>query len=82
MASETRINKGSQKAHGIEGPTCPRLLPLKAAAQYMGLSLWSLREVIWKGLIPCVKLGPSGRKVFIDVKDIEVFIERNKETIT
>ena len=58
----------------------PRLLPLKKAAEYLGLTLWGLRERIWAGDIPVVRF-PSGRKMFIDTKDIEAFIERNKMTI-
>ena len=57
-----------------------RLLPLKKAADYIGLTVWALRERIWAGDIPVVKF-PGGRKQFIDIKDIESFIERNKTVI-
>jgi len=42
--------------------------------------VWAMRERIWAGDIPVVRF-PSGRKMFIDVQDIEVFIERNKALI-
>ena len=58
----------------------PRLLPLKKAADYIGLTVWALRERIWAGDIPVVKF-PGGRKQFIDIKDIEAFIEKNKTVI-
>ena len=58
----------------------PRLMPLKKAAEYLGLTVWALRERIWAGDIPVVQF-PGGRKQFIDVKDIEAFIERNKVVI-
>ena len=58
----------------------PRLLPLKKAAEYLGLTVWALRERVWAGDIPVVKF-PGGRKQFIDIKDIEAFIERNKTVI-
>ena len=58
----------------------PRLLPLKKAADYIGLTVWALRERIWAGDISVVKF-PGGRKQFIDVQDIEEFIERNKTVI-
>jgi len=59
----------------------PRLLPLKEAAKRLGLSTWAMRERIWAGQIPVVRF-PGGRKMFIDVQDLEVFIQKNKETIT
>ncbi|MBU0514810.1 MAG: helix-turn-helix domain-containing protein [Proteobacteria bacterium] len=59
----------------------PRLLPLKAAAEYLGLTPWALRERAWAGQIPVVK-WPNGRKWFFDRDDLEAFIDRNKVTIT
>jgi hypothetical protein len=56
------------------------LLPLKDAAQWLGLTVWSLRERIWAGDIPVVRF-PGGRKQFIDTQDLEDFIHRNKMTI-
>ena len=70
-----------KSAQRIHNPTGPRLLSLKKASEFIGLSLWGLREAIWGGLIPVVRLGPNGRKMFIDVLDIEKFIEDNKEVI-
>ena len=54
-----------------------RLYTLKEAAQYLGRSDWSMRELIWAGKIPIVR-GDGDRKIFIDVKDIDDYIERNK----
>ena len=54
-----------------------RLYTLKEAAQYLGRSTWSMRELIWAGVIPIVR-GNGNRKIFIDVKDIDQYIERNK----
>ena len=61
------------------GQTGPRLLPLKKAAEALGLTEWAMRERIWAGDIPVVRF-PGGRKMYIDVRDIEKFIERNKMT--
>ena len=58
----------------------PRLLPLKQAAEWLGLTVWALRERIWAGQIPVVQF-PGGRKQFIDTKDLEAFISENKRTI-
>ena len=59
----------------------PRLLPLKKAAEYLGLTVWAMRERIWGGQIPVVRF-PGGRKMYVDTKDLEGFIMRNKTTIT
>ena len=76
-----RVNRTVTKAHGIRYPLpSPRLLPLKAAAEYLGLTVWAIRERIWAGQIPVVQF-PGGRKMFIDTQDLETFISENKRTI-
>ena len=57
----------------------PRLLPLKKAAEVLGLTTWAMRSRVWSGDIPVVRF-PGGRKMYVDVRDIEKFIERNKMT--
>jgi hypothetical protein len=53
----------------------PRLLPLKKAADYIGLTVWAMR-----GDIPVVQF-PGGRKMYVDMQDIEEFIKKNKRVI-
>jgi len=71
----------NKPAQGISNPQSPRLLTLKAAADYLGLTVWGMRERIWAGQIPVVRF-PGGRKMFIDRMDLESFIQSNKNTIT
>lgn len=56
----------------------PRLLTLKKAAEYLGLTTWAMRERIWAGDLPVVRF-PGGRKMYIDTQDINQFIDNNKE---
>nr|BDD45668.1 hypothetical protein 16 [Desulfobacterales bacterium] len=56
-------------------------MPLKQAAEYLGLTLWAIRERIWAGQLPVVQF-PGGRKQYIDVRDLDGFIEKNKRVIT
>lgn len=70
-----------KKVQGISNPMSPRLLPLKQAAEWLGITTWAMRERIWAGQIPVVKF-PGGRKQFIDVRDLEKFIQDNKTVIT
>ena len=64
-----------------QGISNPRLLSLKDAAQWLGLTVWAMRERIWAGQIPVVQF-PGGRKMYVDTQDIEAFIQSNKRTIT
>ena len=73
------IEKKSTPAISI--PTGPRLLPLREAAKWLGLTTWAMRERIWAGDIRVVRF-PGGRKQFIDVQDLESFVQRNKTTIS
>ncbi len=68
-------------AQRISNPMLPRLLPLKDAASYLGLTVWGIRERIWSGQLPVVTF-PGGRKQYIDTEDIEKFIRDNKRIIT
>ncbi len=36
-----------------------------------------MRERCWNGAIPVIRF-PGGRKIYIDVRDLEAFIEQNK----
>lgn len=63
-----------------QGTTNPRLLSLKAASLYSGLTIWALRERIWAGDLPVVRFN-GGRKMFVDTQDIETLITQNKVTI-
>ena len=42
------------------GPIAPRLLTLKQAAEYIGCSYWTARDLALNGTIPVVRV-PSGR---------------------
>lgn len=75
-----RVNKTITKAQGIGSPVSPRLLPLKKAADYMGLTVWAMRERIWAGQIPVVQF-PNGRKQYIDIQDLDKLIQNNKRII-
>ncbi len=58
-------------------PASKRLYTLKEGAAYLGRSEWGMRELIWAGAIPVVK-PQAARKIFLDVKDLDQFVEKNK----
>jgi hypothetical protein len=55
-------------------------MPLKAAAEYLGLTVWALRERVWQGALPVVRFD-GGRKMYLDVKDLDGFIDQHKTRI-
>lgn len=78
MVKKTQTETRSQKAQRIVNPMCKRLYTLKEAAEYLGRSVWSMRDLIWSGIIPVVK-QEGGRKIYLDIVDMEEFINKNKE---
>ena len=56
------------------------MLTLKAAAEVLGLTVWGMREAVWRGDIPVVRF-PGGRKQFIDRLDLEQCIQSNKTIV-
>jgi excisionase family DNA binding protein len=54
--------------------TAPRLLGLKEAAAELGMSVWTLRDLVGSGSLRAVQ-PPGVRRVLIDRKDIERAIE-------
>ena len=71
---------GTQISESKVRPGSPRLLTIKKAAEYLGLTTWAMRERIWAGQIPVIRF-PDGRKMYVDVNDLEAFIERHKRVI-
>lgn len=52
-----------------------RLYSIKELAKEIGATEWYWRSLIWDGKLPFVQ---TGRKMLVDSRDIEVFIEKNK----
>ena len=67
-----------KKAQRITNPPAKRLYDLKAAAEYLGRPVWGIRELIWAGKLPVVR---DGKKQYVDLHDMDQYIERNKVTI-
>jgi hypothetical protein len=64
---------------------------LRVGADYVGVSYWTLRDWVLAGLVPTVKLPAlrarqgarpkaSLRRVLIDVRDLDNFIDARKST--
>ena len=57
------------------GKVIKRLYSVAEAGDYLGRSVWSVRRLIWSGELPQVRVG---RRVHLDIRDMDEFIERNK----
>ena len=70
--------QADKKTQGMSNPMVPpkkRLYSVTEAAQYLGRSVWSVRELIWNGTLPSVRVG---RRVHLDIVDLDGWIDRNK----
>ena len=52
-----------------------RLYSIKELASLIGATEWFWRSQIWDGQLPYVQVG---KKMFVDYRDVENFIEKNK----
>jgi excisionase family DNA binding protein len=52
-----------------------RLFSVKEAGRYLGRSPWAIRHLIWEGHLPQVR---QGRRVMVDIIDMDRFIEKHK----
>ena len=70
-----------KSADTLAEKTTKRLYTIKEAAEYLGISIWAVRERIWAGDLPYVRFS-GGRKMYIDNRDLEELIKRNKAKFT
>ena len=57
----------------------PRLLDLKASAHYLSIGVWTIRELVWAGKLPTVKVPRANGdgdldKILLDRNDLDAFI--------
>lgn len=57
-------------------PLKPRLLTVEQAAVYLGRTKEAVQHMISDGKLPTVR---SDRRVFIDLRDLDAWIEENKQ---
>ncbi len=77
MANKTMTGTTSQKPRDTGQAARKRLYTLKEGAAYLGRSEWGMRELIWAGAIPVVK-PQCARKIFLDIQDLDRFVDANK----
>lgn len=53
----------------------PRLVSQQEAADYLGISYWTVRDLTFRGEIPFIKIG---RRVLVDRLDLDAYLDRSK----
>ena len=56
-------------------PVRERLFSVREAGRSLSLSHWTLREMIWRGELPEVRIG---RRLLVDKRDLDELIQRNR----
>ncbi len=56
-----------------------RLIRAKQPASYLGISPWSLRDLVHGGIMPVVRHSASSPMLF-DLSDLDSYISRVKQT--
>jgi excisionase family DNA binding protein len=51
-------------------------LTLKETAAYLGVSPWTVRDLVWKGKLPVVRLT---RRLLFDKRDVDRLIDVSKD---
>ncbi len=81
MHRDTQSDKGLQRAQGIHNPKRPtlprRLYSLKDAAHYLGMSQWTLRDLVIGRVFPVLRHSDKG-KIYLDIADLDAYIQKNK----
>lgn len=76
MKEQDVINThGISPKRNIKEPLKKRLLTVGEASVYLGRSVPSVRELIWAGSLPCVKVG---KRIHLDIFDLDKWIEEHK----
>ncbi len=66
----------SRATKTIQRPT-QRLYSVKDAMVYLGHTENGVRELIWRRELPVIQRGRGGKQ-FIDVRDMDAWIDKNK----
>jgi len=52
-----------------------RLISQKEAGEYLGISYWTVRDLVFNGELPHIRIR---RRILMDIQDLEEYIQKNK----
>lgn len=73
VKTSQEVKKAKRISNALSVPQ--RLFSIEEAAQYLGRPKSSVRGLIWSGRLPYI---PEGRRQYVDVRDLDQYIEKNK----
>ena len=81
ITKDTAKEKRKARLKELKKPRGPlkRLYTLPEAAFYLGRTVDALREMIWAGKLRVVR---DGKRILLDIRDLDAWIERCKEQCT
>jgi len=57
----------------------PRLFNIRQAAAYLGVAVWTLRDLEWRGELPAIR--NLGKRILFDKSDLDRLVEQKKERV-
>ena len=54
-----------------------RLISQKEAGEYLGISYWTVRDLVFNGELPHIRIR---RRILMDIQDLDDYIQRSKIT--
>jgi len=73
------MNQTVKRGNWIGSPVDKRLYTVPQAAEYLGRTVWGIRGLIYKGLLPVIQ---EGRRQYVDLYDMDRFIEVNRRNLS
>jgi excisionase family DNA binding protein len=68
--------RATADSHSAASAHPRRLLTLKETAAYLGVSVWTVRDLVWKEKLRVVRLT---RRLHFDMRDVDRLIDVSKE---
>jgi len=78
LAAKVVAKLSAELANSPGSGVRPRLLTLEQAATYISRTLPAMQHMVADGQVPTVR---SDRRVFVDVRDLDQWIEDNKRKV-
>jgi excisionase family DNA binding protein len=75
-AVASKLMADPEKKRPAASPARRRMLKTREAAEYLGISVWTLRKLAHGGKLPFLQNG-DGWATF-DLRDLDAYVDRNK----
>ena len=89
MLKQHRMNTGASgraepRLGSVRAPTramvAPRLLTMRQAAEYLGVSYWTVRSWVESGKLRAVRLPGDGRLIRIEIAELDRLVEECRDS--